>query len=343
MAGNIPQTMRAVQWTAANGGLSKNLKVNSTAALPKQAHSLGPDQTLVKVAYTSLNPVDYKLPEAPIIGWLGITKPASPCLDFSGTVVASGRSDLKPGDRVFGALSPPGFGAVAEYLVVPNRNGVAPLPDNVPFEQAACVGIAGLTAFQSLASAKSGDKVFINGGSGGVGTFGIQLAKARGCYVVTACSGPNVDLCKSLGADEVIDYRSEDVVSTLKRGGRQFDLLFDAVGSRPELYWQCHHYVKPGAKYVTISLSPSFQDITNILMVFLIPSWLGGGQRPYQFLTCKVNAADLATVGVLMAEGKVKAVIDESFDLQSTGKAFEKIKTGRVRGKLAVKVSGEDS
>jgi len=337
MAANIPSTMRASQWTT-SGGIEKNLRLNSHAALPKNAKSLPADHTLVQVLYTTPNPIDWKMADTlPFI----FSKPATPGLDFAGKVVTSTLPHLKPGELVFGKTEPPVFGTLGEYVVV-GKQGVVPLPDDVPPKQAACVGVVGLTAYQCIAPfVKAGEKVFINGGSGGTGTFGIQVAKAIGCEVTTTCSGPNVDLCKSLGADKVIDYRSEDVISTLKRSGTQYDLIVDNVFATPDLYWNCHHYLKPGARFITIAGSPSIKDITAMLKVFLWPSFLGGGQRPFQFVMCKSNAEQYAQIAKWMEEGKVKAVIEQEFELQDAAKAFERLKSGRTRGKLVIKVAGE--
>ena len=341
MSVGLPQSMRACQWSSAAGGLEKNLKVNGSASLPKGASSLSKDQTLVKVSYSALNPVDFKLPELPIVGQFVIKKPASPCMDYSGRVVATGRSDIKPGQLVFGKLEPPQFGALAEYIVV-GREGVVPLPEGVKLQDAGCVGVAGLTAYQCIVpNVKNGDKVFINGGSGGTGSFGIQIAKAMGCYVATSCSGANVELCKSIGADEVIDYKSEDVIQTLKRKGTQFDLVVDNVGS-PDLYWQSHHYLKTSGKVVTVGASPGLQVVIDMLKIFLWPSLLGGGQRKFQFLTCVVNAKQFAHIGEMMKEGKVKPVVDEVYNLEDASRAFQKLKSGGFRGKLVVKIAGDN-
>lgn len=332
--------MRACQWDSASGGLEKNLKVNSNAPLPNGANSLGKDQTLVKIYYSSLNPVDYKLPELPVVGRFAVSR--IPCLDFSGKVVSTGRSDLSPGQLVFGRTEPPAFGALAEYAVV-GREGVVPLPENVKLQDAGCIGVAALTAYQCIVpNVKKGDKVFINGGSGGTGSYGIQFAKAMDCYVVTSCSGPNVELCKSLGADEVIDYKSENVIQTLKRKGTQFDLVIDNVGSA-DLYWQTHHYLKPDNKFVNIGATPGFGVVLDMLKIFLWPGFLGGGQRSYQFLNCTANAKQFTHIGELMAEGKVKPVIAEVYDLQDASKAFQKLKAGGFQGKLVVKVQEEDA
>lgn len=331
--------MRASQWSTAAGGLENNLKVNNNASLPKGAGSLGKDQTLVKVYYSALNPVDYKLPEFPVVGrFVG----RSPCMDFSGKVVATGRSDIKPGQLVFGKTEPPAFGALAEYVVA-GSSGTVLLPENVRLQDAGCIGVAGLTAYQCVVpNVQKGSKVFINGGSGGTGSFGIQLAKAMDCYVVTSCSGPNVEVCRSLGADEVIDYKSEDVVQTLKRKATQFDLIVDNVGS-PDLYWQSHHYLKPSGKVVTVGASPGIGVAIDLMKIFLWPSFLGGGQRKYEFLTCKSSADHFDHIGRLMAEGKVKPLIGEVYELENAGNAFQKLKAGGFKGKLVVKVSEEGS
>jgi NADPH:quinone reductase-like Zn-dependent oxidoreductase len=282
--------MRASQWNSIPHSIEKSLKVNSEVPLPKSAKSLGKDETLVKVIYATLNPVDYKLPEAPIVGRLAISKPASPCTDFAGIVVKTSRSDLKPGQAVWGKTEPPAFGAMSEYVVA-GRHGTIALPDGVKLEDAACVGVAGLTAYQCIVPhVKSGDKVFINGGSGGTGTFGIQFAKALGCEVTTTCSGPNVDLCKSLGADQVIDYRSQDVFETLKRAGKRFDHIVDFVGS-PELYWAAHDFAKPSARVTNVGATMSIDFFRRLLPIFILPRFLGGGSIKYEFLACIAREA----------------------------------------------------
>ncbi|KAK5723583.1 hypothetical protein LTR15_005282 [Elasticomyces elasticus] len=378
MAMTIPQTMRASQWSTIKGGIEKNLRVNTSAKLPKNANSLPADHTLVKVAYTTPNPIDskqtnrynpgrraisrlpnsYKLPLSVLVYYLGgltremspkvaeffpflLSKPATPCLDFSGTVVATTLAHLKPGELVFGKTEPPAFGALGEYVVV-GKAGCVPVPNGVSLKQAACVGVTGLTSYQCIAPyVKAGDKVFINGGSGGTGTFGIQIAKALGCHVTTTCSGPNVELCKSLGADEVIDYRSNDVLSTLKRSGKQYDLFYDTVWASPALYWNSQHYLKPSARFVTIAGSPSIGTVVELLKVFLWPTMLGGGQRKFVFHTAASKAADYEAIAKMMAEGKVKAVIEKEFKLEQADQAFAHLKSGRTKGKLLVRVGGE--
>ena len=233
MNSHLPPTMKAAR-RVGSGPLEKTLTVSIDVPLPKNAASLPADHALVKVAYTSLNPMDFKVAEAPLLGTLAFK--GIPCLDFAGTVVKSKVPHLKEGERVFGQTQPMNFAACAEYVVVAEKLCM-PVPVGVGLEDASTIGIAGLTAYQTIVPfVESGANVFINGGSGGVGNYGIQIAKAVGCSVTTTCSGANVNLCKSLGADEVIDYRTRSVVDTLKRSGKQYDLIVDNFFLDAQLY-----------------------------------------------------------------------------------------------------------
>ena len=304
----------------------------------------------MQILSASLNPADYKFAEIPLVSALVITKPAIPAVDFAGRVVAVGpdsgkissSEDVKVGQLVFGKLDPPvRFGVLAEYAVAPRR-GCVPLPRGVGVDDAACVGTAGLTAYQCIVPrVEAGDAVFINGGSGGVGSFGIQIAKARGCYVVASCSGANVKLCKSLGADQVVDYQSQNLVVALDKMTRKFDLVVDNVGGLGELYWRAHLFTKPGAQFVQVGAGVSAGDIYGLVSRMVWPGFLGGGKRPFRFLGVKNNPDQFRDIAGWMAEGKVKAVIDEVFGMEDQGpvRAFEKLKTGRVKGKLVVRVA----
>lgn len=219
-----------------------------------------------------------------------------------------------------------------------------PLPDGVDFRDASSIGVAGLTAWQCIAPyVKPGSKVFINGGSGGTGTFGIQIAKALGCLVTTTCSTANVELCRSLGADEVIDYRSVDLISELKKRHSnkddQFDLLVDNVDT-VALYLNSEAYLKPEGRYITIAGSITLSSTISMLRILYQPSWLGGGKRKSQFLLRKSSAEDYKQVIDLMKDGKVKAVIENEYSLEDAGDAIAKLKGGRTRGKIVIKVGG---
>lgn len=263
------------------------------------------------------------------------------------------------------------YGTCSEYTIVTGTEwgGKVPASFTRKLEEFGVFGIAGLTAFKALmagetefarewkrsgsASAKGG-KVFINGASGGVGTFMVQMAKhGMGCEsVVASCSGANADLVKSLGADEVIDYRSTNLVQALKdwpskNGGEKFDLIIDNVGAGADLYWESEHYLKPGSqggRFITVGGGTSFKQMTDLAKIFLWPSVLGGGKRPFQFLALMgVSDKEWEQVNTWMADGTIKSVIEDGnrFDLDDISKAFEKLGGGRTRGKIAIRVSQE--
>lgn len=202
-----------------------------------------------------------------------------------------------------------------------------------------------MTAWQTIAPyVESGSKVLINGGSGGTGTFGIQIAKALGCTVTTTCSGANVQLCEDLGADEVIDYRSTDLIAELKKNHSnkddQFDLLVDNVDT-PALYWNSESYLKPEGRYIAIAGTIALSTMISMLQILYWPSWLGGGKRKSQFLLRRSDADDYAKVAELMREGKVKAVIEKVYPLEEAGDTFARLKSGRTKGKIVIEVGGE--
>ena len=288
--------------------------------------------------------MDHKIAET--IGPYILSKPATPGFDYSGTVVASTIPSLSPGTRVFGQTPIPTGGCLASFIVVNGPDACVPVPSGLGLKEAACAGIVGKTAYDTLypfvKDLPKGAKVLINGGSGGTGTFGIQIAKTLGCYVTTTCSGPNINFCKDLGADQVLDYRTQPLVPTLTRSGTQYDLIIDNVFASPDLYYGSPAYLKPSGRFLTIAGSPSFKFVWTALMIFLWPSWLGGGQRKFAFVTCETGAEGYTRLGQWMAEGKVKAFIEKTYKLEECGEAFAKLKTGRVRGKLVVELEGEE-
>ncbi|KAF3041595.1 hypothetical protein E8E12_009376 [Didymella heteroderae] len=338
---DLPRTMRAWQWTTCFSTLESAIILNSSAPLPKSA--LGPGECLIRVHAASLNPVDYKLAELPIVGRMAIPKPATPGLDFAGVVAKiSSDSSLKIGQRVFGKLEPKQqYGTLGEYIVG-SRAGTVPLPDGISFEEGATMGVCGLVTYQSLVkNVKKGDRVLINGGSGGTGTFAVQIANALRCKVVTTCSGANVKLCKDLGADEVIDYQAENVTSVLEKSGRQFDFVLDNVGEPAALYWKAPTFTETDAKYVQIGSQVSLGFIYDLAFRFVIPTWLGGGERPFSFAFASTNFDDYQGLADLVAQGKVKPVIEEVFDFENVPDAYKKLRTGRAKGKIVVKVASK--
>ncbi|MCJ1336113.1 hypothetical protein MMC09_001389 [Bachmanniomyces sp. S44760] len=335
-----PETMRAWQYESVTGGLEKNLKLNASAPLPTPK----PNQHLVQTIATALNPVDYKPAEVPLAGRMLVPKQATPGIDFAGRIVTPATdSDLKRGQLVFGMAGTTPFagGALREFTVT-DPEGTAPLPDGLDPTDAATIGVAGLTAYQTIVpKAKKGDKIFINGGSGGTGIFGIQIAKAVGCYVVTSCSTPNVEFCRSLGADEVIDYKKDNVVEALTKGEGMYDRIIDNVGGDTSLYLQCHKFTNPKAEYVGVGGSPSLSTIGQMLRMNFQPGFLGGAKRARVGFFAKHSRADLDQIGAWMKEGKVRAVIDHKFTFEQAPEAFKQLKTGRTKGKIVVDVASE--
>ncbi|KAL8777300.1 MAG: hypothetical protein Q9213_007927 [Squamulea squamosa] len=336
--------MRSWQYSRTTGGLEKNLTLNPTAPLPTPK----PDQHLVHVIAAALNPVDYKPAEIPGVMRFAITKPATPGIDFAGRLVRpASNSPLKEGQLVFGMCGSSALagGALREFSVSGIKSTVA-IPEGVEPVDAATVGVAGLTAYQSIVPhIKSGDKIFINGGSGGTGVFGIQMAKAVGCHVTTTCSTANVEFCKELGADEVVDYKKESVVEALLLRAKEtkFDHAVDNVGTNEQLALRCHEFMRPCGIMVVVGGEPTLKAVGQLLKRKLLPGFLGGVKGNVVGFWPDQNQKDLQQIGEWMKEGKVKTVIDTRFPFEDAKLAFEKLKTGRARGKIIVDVASQNS
>lgn len=333
--------MKAMQFSSTSGGLEKHLKLNPNASPPPA--TLSPEQAYVEVISMSLNPVDYKVAELPLIGGLIVPKPASPGIDYCGRVISAGaatKAVLQPGQLVFGRLDKPSkFGTLGQYITASYAGCIA-LPSGIDPDHAAAVGTAAVTAYQCIIpNVKQGDKIFINGGSGGTGVFGIQFAKVKGCHVTTTCSTPNVQLCKELGADDVIDYKTTNVSQALKASGAQFDLVVDNVGEPYDLYKASDHFLSPSGKFVQVGAALTLAGISSILSRMCWPAVLGGGKRKLDLLGCKSNPDDFTQIAQWLKEGKVRPIIDSTFELQDAGKAYEKLKTRHARGKIVVHVT----
>jgi len=301
--------------------------------------AVGDDDVLVRVRATSVNPADWHaLTGTPLIARpaFGLRRPKDERLgnDFAGTVESTGKNvtRFRAGDEVFGATSQ----SFAEYVSVPQDRGIVSKPENVGIEEAASVGVAGVTALQALrhhGRLQPGQRVLINGASGGVGTFAVQIAKALGANVTAVCSTRNVELARSLGADRVVDYTKEDFA----RDGEPYDLMVDIAGSRR--WSDCRRVLKPAATLVMVGapkgnalLGPVSKLITTRL------SSVGAKQR-LVFFIARITTEDLEFLRDLMAEGKLKPVIDRRYDLSQIGEAFRYLGEGHARGKIAVTLS----
>lgn len=333
--------MKAWQWTTIQDKFENSIVLNHDVPVPDKS-TLTSSQLLVEVITVAINPVDYKVPES---GWIGNImirgRPATPGIDFCGRIVAKHQSNnsFTEGQLVFGSLKKVAkSGTLSQYTVV-SVDECALLPDGVDPDQGAATGCAATTALQSVPSEliKPGSRVFINGGSGGVGTYTIQFAKALSARVTASCSARNAELCKSLGADEIIDYTETDVITVLKEQGQIYDLVIDNVGNL-DLSRQSPAFMKKGATFMQVGIESV--NARDILTVFGKMFWPGSILR---FIQMKNEAAYFTQIGKWMTEGKVRAVIDEAFEFEDVPKAYEKLKTGRARGKIIVHVGNKAS
>jgi NADPH:quinone reductase-like Zn-dependent oxidoreductase len=265
----------------------------------------------------------------------GFGAPKNPRLgvDFAGTVEAVGAkvTRFKPGDEVFGGK----FGAFAEYVSVPPERAMVLKPATLTFEQAASVPIAAVTALQALrdkGQLRAGQKVLINGASGGVGTFAVQIAKSFGAEVTGVCSTRNTAMVRSLGADHIIDYTQEDFT----KGTQRYDLILDTVGNHSLLDYR--GVLTPHGMVVIVG-GPSVGQwigplITPIKALLLSPFV---SQKFAPFLA-ELTKEDLSTLGDLMQSGKVTPVIDKHYSLRELPEAINYLEAGHARGKVVIDV-----
>jgi NADPH:quinone reductase-like Zn-dependent oxidoreductase len=296
----------------------------------------GDDEVLVEVRAAALNPLDWHyMTGTPYIMRLdsGLARPKSGRLgvDFAGTVAAVGANvtRFRPGDEVLGSR----FGAFADYIVVREGRALVPKPTSLSFEQAAAVPVAAITALQGLRDkgrVQPGDRVLINGASGGVGTFAVQIAKALGAEVTGVCSTRNVELVRSLGADYVVDYTREDFT----RSGQRYDVIIDNVGNHS--LWDVRRALEPDGVVVTIGGPKDDPWLGPVLGFVAAPIMSRFSSRQFVMLLAQMNEPDLLELGDLIEAGKVKPVIDRSYAFQDVAEAMRYLETGRARGKVVL-------
>jgi NADPH:quinone reductase-like Zn-dependent oxidoreductase len=299
---------------------------------------LAADDVLARVHSSSVNAMEWHLINGkpyllrPTFG----LRPKSPTLgaDISGTVVAVGAdvTRFQPGDEVFGEI---GAGAYAEFAKGAEDHLVVK-PENVTFEAAAAIGVAGLTALQGLRDVlgvQAGQKVLVNGASGGVGTYAVQIAKALGAQVTAVCSTRNVDQARELGADHVVDYQKEDVTQTDER----FHAIFDIAGTHP--LRACKGLLAPRGKYLMVGgpkgdwLGP----ISRLLRGTLVFALSAKRQR---FFVAKSRADDLAELGSLLSSGQIRSAIESTFPLADLAIPLDRQGQFHARAKTVIKVEG---
>ncbi len=298
------------------------------------------DQVLIKVRAASLNFIDAGLMRAPLplrlmIG-TGLRKPKKALLgaDVAGQVEAVGKNvtQFKPGDEVFGAARP----SLAEYVCARERSLVIK-PANVTFEQAGSVAVAGLTALQGIrkGNIQPGQKVLINGATGGVGTFAVQIAKSFGAEVTAVCSTGKVDLVRSIGADHVIDYTKEDFT----KGEQRYDVIFDNVGNHS--FSDRRRVLTPNGICVLAGIGGAGQHEGQLMRIAggfeaaLLSRFV---RQKFVMVTTKVNKEDLKLLGDFMQTGKVTPVIERTYKLSETAEAMRYFEQGHARGKVVITV-----
>jgi NADPH:quinone reductase-like Zn-dependent oxidoreductase len=295
------------------------------------------NQLLVRVHAAALNPLDLTIRGPWLIRpLLGLRKPKDTRLgvDYAGTVEAVGQNvtNFKPGDEVFGGKT----GALVEYICVLADRAVVLKPSNMSFEQAASVPVAALTALQGLrdkGKIQSGQKVLINGASGGVGTFAVQIAKSFGAEVTGVCSTRNLDLVRSIGADHVIDYTKEDFTKTDQR----YDLIYDLIGNHS--FSERRHILNPNGICVMAGIGGAgWHDGFGKRLAGELDAYLRSRFVSQKFISyiAQFNKKDMTILAALMQAGKVTPVIDRTYKLSDVPEALRYLEQGHARGKVVI-------
>lgn len=327
--------MKALQVNA-YGEIKDSLAFNEVAKPNIQAKDL-----LIEVKAAAINPIDKVIILGYLKGMIPIPMPSTLAYDVSGIVVEIG-ADVKGfeiGDAVYSRVPQGQMGTLTQFVAVDNTV-VAKKPENVSFEEAASIPLAGLTAFQCLehVGIKANDKVLIHAGSGGVGSFAIQYAKSKGAYVYTTTSTENVEWVKALGADRVIDYKKEDYKTIVTDA----DSVFDTLGK--EYSTDAFGVLKVGGRVVSIA-GPMDEATAHAFGMadYKLPEDLAKvietKKASYKFIWMHPSAEDLTTIKGLMEAGKIKAVIDTVYPFVESIAAFEHLATGRAKGKIVIKMN----
>jgi len=288
------------------------------------------DEVLIEIAYAAVNPVDWKIREGMLAGMFPHEFPVILGWDAAGTVKDTGKNvkGFRIGDRVYAYCRKPKvrFGTYAEFVTM-NHAAVAPMPKNVGFAEAACIPLAGLTAWQSLfdaAKIQAGDRVLIHAGAGGVGSLAIQFAKQAGAKVFTTAREPNHAYVTSLGADVPIDYTKEsfvDVVRKKEPGG--IDLVYDTVGN--DVQRESYDVLKKGGRLVSIVNVPSDEEARRY-----------GVESSHVFVS--PDGEQLRRIGALLESGAVRPPALKEMRLEDAAEAQKRSQAGHVRGKIVLKI-----
>jgi len=327
--------MRALQ-IISYGEIKDSLVFNELSKPAVQSNDV-----LIEVKAAAINPIDKSIILGNLQGLLPIPLPSTSAYDVSGIVLEKGVgvSNFEIGDLVYSRVPQEQMGTLTEYVAVDSA-AVSKKPGNISFEEAASIPLAGLTAFQSLEAAgiKKDDRVLIHAGSGGVGSLAIQYAKAQGAFVYTTTSTTNLAWVKALGADRVIDYKTEDYRSIAK----DVDIVLDTLGQNYTL--ESFEVIKQGGIVVSV-VGPLDEPSANMLGMsdYKLPETLAKASNDrkadYKFILMHPNGAHLNEIKSLIEDEKIKPIIDRVYPFSESVEAFTHLATGRAKGKIVVKVS----
>ncbi|MFT5955289.1 MAG: NADPH:quinone reductase-like Zn-dependent oxidoreductase, partial [Cyclobacteriaceae bacterium] len=291
---------------------------------------------LIEVKAAAINPIDKSIILGNLKGMLPIPLPSTVAYDVSGIVVETGKevSNFEIGDLVYARVPQEQMGTIAEYVAVTN-SAVSKKPGNISFEEAASIPLAGLTALQSLehAGIKENDKVLIHAGSGGVGSFAIQYAKAKGAFVYTTTSTDNVQWVKELGADRVIDYKKEDYKTIVADA----DIVFDTLGK--EYTSDAFTVIKTGGQVVSVA-GPLDEESAKMFGMsdYKLPEELAtlskAKEASYSFIFMHPSGANLGEIKSMIEDEKIKPIIDKVYAFSDSIEAFTHLASGRAKGKI---------
>ncbi|KAI0825077.1 NAD-P-binding protein [Trametes gibbosa] len=340
----LPKTQKAWRVTR-RGKTPQEMLALVDAPVPAK---LKKEEVLVKVQAAALNPVGYKL--MGLLPTVLLKRLDAVEFDLAGVIVDGNGSEFKPGDEVYGWIPiglnlSSGQGALTQYTRLPAANLVR-RPKSVSATQAAGLALTGQTAYQALlglAKLEEGQSVFINGGSTAVGSFAIQIAKARGAHVAASASAKNEQYVRGLGADEFFDYTKAPLHEQLTAADvtPKYHVFYETVGLLDTaLYVHSAAYLAPGG--IFLSVGPQGSGIGNFARfawnVFLKPGFLGGVKRKWKLVGVAAIPKDLQAFGKLVEEGKVRPVVDSVYAYEDVSKAYERLQSQRATGKVVVKV-----
>ncbi len=298
------------------------------------------NDVLIEIKAAAINPIDKMIVLGHLQGVLPIPFPSGIAYDVSGVVVEKGGevNTFEIGDLVYARVPQEQMGTIAEFVAV-NKIAVSKKPENISFEEAASIPLAGLTALQCLefAGIKENDKVLIHAGSGGVGSFAIQYAKAKGAYVYTTTSTTNVNWVKALGADRVIDYKTEDYKTIVKDA----DIVFDTLGQNYTA--EAFQVIKQGGKVVSI-IGPMDEETAKMFGMadYKLPEDLAilskDKQASYKYIFMHPNGSQLEEIKSLVEDEKIKPIIDTVYSFSDSIEAILHLATGRAKGKIVIKI-----